>query len=136
MTAGAKLALGHCCLIDAGFLQVQNSFRQEPSHPCYISNGTLIEVEGGESENLPSGAAEEHNSLWPCHEGVHLHTCRQEGEGRKEDKLVNPGGLLSVMFFPGNMSTRVATWRVELERLLLAPPTMQNSSICGVTPSS
>lgn len=66
MTAGAKLAPGHCCLIGAGFLKVQNSFRQEPSPPhplCYMSTGNLIEVEGGESENLPSGAAEEHSSL-------------------------------------------------------------------------
>lgn len=31
-----------------------------------------------EGQDLPSGAAEEHNSLWPCHEGAPLQTCREE----------------------------------------------------------
>lgn len=52
-------------------------------------------------EYLPSGAAEEHNSLWPCHEGAPLQTCRQE---EKVDQthyfppfhcLFSPGMLLS-----------------------------------------
>lgn len=34
-------------------------------------------------KDLPSGAVEEHNSLWPCHEGAPLQTCRQEERGYK-----------------------------------------------------
>ena len=40
-------------------------------------------VRGG--EDLPSGAAEEHNSLWPCHEGAPLQACRQ---GEREDLII------------------------------------------------
>lgn len=29
-------------------------------------------------KDSPSGAAEEHNSLWPCHGGAHLQTCTEE----------------------------------------------------------
>lgn len=29
-------------------------------------------------KDSPSGAAVEHNSLWPCHEGAHLQTCRED----------------------------------------------------------
>lgn len=35
----------------------------------------------------PSGAAEEHNSLWPCHEGAHLQTCTEEE--RNGNRAVN-----------------------------------------------
>lgn len=41
----------------------------------------MNELSGG--EDLPSGAVEEHNSLWPCHEGAPLQTCRQGEKGQQ-----------------------------------------------------
>lgn len=87
------------CLINAEFLQVQDSFGQgaeagfvvyfkkkkkgggETPETAHMVTDKLNEVRGG--ENLPSGVAEEHNSLWPCHEGAHLQTCRQEEKGQQ-----------------------------------------------------
>lgn len=63
-------------------------------HPLPSINANLNEAWGG--ENLPSGAVEEHNSLWPCHEGAHLHTCRQEDRGLE---LVTPHELFLTCFY-------------------------------------
>lgn len=53
----------------------------ETPETAHMVTDKLNEVRGG--ENLPSGVAEEHNSLWPCHEGAHLQTCRQEEKGQQ-----------------------------------------------------
>lgn len=47
-------------------------------HPHMVTD-KLNDLE--EVEDLPSGAVEEHNILWPCHEGAHFQTYTEEDKG-------------------------------------------------------
>lgn len=46
---------------------------------AHMATGDWINV-----KDSPSGAAEEHNSLWPCHEGAHLQTCKEEEKWQQQ----------------------------------------------------
>lgn len=134
MTAGTELALGRSGLIGTGFLQVQNSFRQEPIPRCYISNDNLIEVEGGEQWQLTlwsSGGRQQ--SLAVPWGGAPPHL-QQKGRGGKKEGtswLIQVGFLFLLTSYQATWA-RVTSWHFKLERLLVVSPTIENNNIRSI----
>lgn len=92
---------------------------------AHMDRNKLNELRGG--KDLPSGTAEEHNSLCPCHEGAPLQTCRQEDK-RATTCLFIP---LVHSFFLSNVFVLfqcAVSQRVTLSNLTL-PYSMQFTSL-------